>query len=180
MRTRRGLSTIAALCGAAALAAGCGEDSGGPADQYAGVWRYDDAQSVVQCLDADPLSQPPLANKTWARGIGAEIVDLSVIPLEKSRGVTCDFAFDVTGPKARIRPDQTCQLNSIDVLTIDPDPAAEGKPAWTFTLNAATKAEEIVTSTIHIFQPSTTPGAPPVETTCAWSMIAHLTRISKD
>lgn len=170
---------IAALAWAVTLAAGCGEDaSGGPADQYAGTWRYDDAQSIVQCLNSDPLSQPPFANKTWARGIGSEIVDLSVSPLEKSRGVTCDFAFDVAGPKARIRPDQTCQLNSIDVLTIDND--VEGKPGWTFTLNAATKAEEIVSSTIHIFQPSTEPGAPPIETTCAWSMTAHLTRISKD
>jgi hypothetical protein len=179
MRARRGLSTIAVL-GAVTLAAGCGEADGGPADQYAGTWRYDDAQSIVQCLNSDPLSQPPLSNKTWARGVGGGIVDLSIIPLEKSRGVTCDFAFDIAGPKARIRPDQTCQLNSIDVLTIDPDPAADGKPAWTFTLNAPTKAEEIVTSTIHIFQPSTEPGAPPVETTCAWSMVAHLTRITKE
>lgn len=177
MRTRRGFPTIAALGWVAVLAAGCGEGSTA-ADQYTGTWRYDDATSIVQCLNADPLALPPLKNKTFAPGLGAEIVDLSTSPLEKGRVVNCNFAFDVAGPVARARADQSCQLNSIDVLTIDQ--SADGKPAWTFTLNSPTTAEEIVASTIHIFETSTTPGAPPTETTCAWSMTAHLTRITKD
>jgi hypothetical protein len=174
MRTRRGLPTIAALAWAAVLAAGCGEAAD---SQYTGTWRYDDAQSIVQCLNADPLSLPPLKNKTFAPGLGAEIVDLSSSPLEKGRVVNCNFAFDVAGPIARAQPDQACQLNTIDVLTID---TADGKPAWTFTLNSATKAEEIVAATIHIFQTAPNPADPPVETTCAWSMAAHLTRITKE
>jgi hypothetical protein len=180
MLTRRGFRTLATLGWVAVMVAGCGEGST-LADQYTGTWSYDDATSVVQCTGTEPLSEPPIKNKTLGQGIGAnEIVDLSISPLERLRGVTCNFVFEVVGTTARVRPDQTCQLNAIDVLTIDPDPDAGGKPKWTFTLNSPTTAEEIVLSTIHIFQPSTTPGAPPTETTCAWSMTGHLTRITKD
>jgi hypothetical protein len=163
----------------AAGLAGCGE--GSPAtDQFVGTWLYSDTtQSVVQCFDTAPLSEPPAPNKTFARGVGAsDIVDLSVSPLERPRGIICNFAFDVSGPTARARTNQTCNLNAIDVLTIDED--GDGKPLWTFSLTSATTAQELVTSTIHIFHQAENPGDPPIEETCSWSLTADLTRIAKD
>lgn len=181
MRSPTGFPSLAGLGCVAALMvaglAGCGEDTTA-ADQYVGTWRYDDAQSTVQCVGTDPIAQPPAANKVFGRGLGAEIVDLTISPLERDRGVTCDFVFDVSGPVATIRAGQVCALNSIDTLTIDQD--GDGKPQWTFSLTGPTKAEEIAASTIHIIQPPKTVGDPPTEELCSWSLVAHLTRISKD
>jgi hypothetical protein len=173
----RRLAGVLVVCGALALgAAGCG-DSGPdapatqatPADDFVGTWRYLDVQSVLQCAGADPTNQPPDPNKTFAHGIGAAVVDLSPSPL--LQGVFCDYGFDVSGAVATAQPGQTCALTSLDSLTID-EPQDQA-PLWTFTLNSATTAEELATTTAHFF----VAGAP---TTCSWTLVGHLTRISKD
>jgi hypothetical protein len=181
MPSRTVFPTAAAIGFAAMLlglvAAGCGEEAIA-ADQFVGTWRYDaTTTSVVQRFTQDPYSQPPVPHKTFAHGTGPEIIDLSVSPLEKMRGTTCDFTFDVAGPVARARPGQVCQLNALDTLTIDTDEA--GKPLWTFSLTSATTAQELVTATMHLVHPETSAG-PATEETASWSLVATLTRISKD
>jgi hypothetical protein len=166
-----------AFFGFAALAALPGCDDGGtkadsgttPADDIAGTWRYLDVSSVVQCPDSTPLSVPPDPNKVLVRGIDSALVDLSPSPL--LAGVWCDIAFDVTGPVATAQPNQVCTLTALDSFTIDQPEG--GAPLWTFTLNSATTAEELVTATIHYVLA----GQP---TTCSWSLVGHLKRISKD
>jgi hypothetical protein len=149
---------------------GTGDGAGDPAP-FVGTWLYTDVQSVLQCPNADPTNQLPEPNKTFAHGVSAALVDLSPSPLLP--GVFCDFGFDVTqGAVATAQPNQICALTSLDSLTID-QAAGNGPPLWTFTLNSATTAEEIVQATAH-FQVA---GAPE---TCSWNLAAHLTRISKD
>lgn len=177
MRSRTGFRTVATLKVAAVMLVGlvgCGEESTA-ADQFVGTWRYGDVMSTVQRFDADPQSLPVAPHKTFVHGVGAEIVDLSQSPL--MRDTLCDFVFDVAGPVAQIRPEQTCFLNSVDTLTIDLGP--DGKPLWTFKLTSATTAEELATGTMHIYHPDTSQG-PATEETASWSLVAHLTRISKD
>jgi hypothetical protein len=176
----RGLS--GALVALAALAAGCGSSDGsgdgggssnsvtGSADDFAGTWLYTDVQSVLQCPGADPTNQLPQPNKTFARGVSAALVDLSPSPLLP--GVFCDFGFDISGAVATAQPNQTCALTSLDYLTIDQAPMS-GPPLWTFTLNSATTAEEILQATAH-FQVTGK------SESCSWNLAAHLTRISKD
>lgn len=159
---------LATLAVVGAGLAGCGADAS-PADDFVGTWLYDYAQtkSTVQCLNSDPLDQPPAPNKTFGRGVSAPLVDLSVSPLDSA--VFCDFEFDVAGPVATIKAGQTCTLTGGDTLTID---------EWTFTqVNSPTTAEELVDGTIHLTLPTPTG---PQEETCAWSLVAHLTRIAKE
>jgi len=174
--TRGSAAAPAALALAfAALAAGCGDSKTGassdPADAFVGTWLYSDATSVLQCPGADPTNQLPEPNKTFAHGISAALVDLSPSPLLS--GVFCDFAFDVdgTGVVATARPGQTCALTPLDNVSVDS--AADNTSLWTFTLNSATTAEEVVQATAH-FQI-----AGKIES-CSWMMAAHLTRVSKD
>jgi hypothetical protein len=155
---------------------GCGSDTS-PVDDFIGTWHYTDATSVLQCVDRDPLNQPPASNKTFARGISAALVDLSVSPLGLSNGVVCDFGFDVAGPVATAQAKQSCAITTLDTVTIDqPNGAA---PLWTFTLNSATTAEELATATVHLVLPGVNIGDPPQDQACSWMLIGHLTRISK-
>jgi hypothetical protein len=164
-----------ALSTVATLVAGCG-DSGvvaaaGPADDFVGTWLYDanNVQSVQQCTGGNATNAPPGPNKRFAHGVGAALVDLSESPILS--GVFCDFDFDVNGAVATALPNQTCSLTSLDNLTID-QPMGQA-PSWTFTLNSATTAEELVNATIHFFVNGSS-------TSCSWTMAAHLTRVSKD
>jgi hypothetical protein len=162
----------ATLAAVATLAAGCGDSgtSGGPADEFVGTWYYNDVQSVLQCPNADPTNQLPEPNKTFAHGASAPLVDLSPSPLLP--GIFCDFTFDVQNAVATAQPNQSCALTSLDNLTIDQAPN-NGPPLWTFTLNSATTAEEIVQATAHFLVAGQ-------QETCAWNLAAHLTRVSKD
>jgi hypothetical protein len=162
-----------AVAALAAIGAGCGSSGGGtstdPADDFAGTWRYDKVQSVLQCQNADPTNQPPEPNKTLARGVSATLVDLSPSPLLP--GVFCDFGFDVSNGIATAQPNQTCPLTMLDSLTIDV--GTDNSPLWTITLNSPTTASEIVQATAH-FQIAGQPS------TCSWNLVANLIRISKD
>ena len=163
-----------ALAALAASAAACGDSNGtgtttDPADDFAGTWRYAQVQSVLQCPNADPTNQLPNPNKTFAHGASAPLVDLSPSPLLP--GVFCDFGFDISNGIATAQPKQTCPLTSLDNLTIDD--GADGAPLWTFTLNSASTASEVVQATVHFDINNAL-------TTCTWNMVAHLTRVSKD
>jgi hypothetical protein len=174
--SRYGGASALALALVLVSAAGCDDDSTGsgasaltsPADDFVGTWLYGDFQSFLQCPGAEPASQPPQPNKTFARGTTSALVDLSPSPLLP--GVFCDITFDVAGPVATAQPNQTCALTALDNLTID---QPMGTSLWTFTLNSATTAEEIVQATAH-FQINGQLSS------CSWNMAAHLTRISKD
>jgi hypothetical protein len=168
----------AALAIAAVGLAGCGSDATS-ADDFVGAWHYLDEKSTVQCLNADPHEEPPAPNKIFGRGVSSALVDLSPSPLGLDSGVVCDFGFDVAGLVATTEDKQTCAIDPVDTLTIDDD-ATTGKPLWTFTLNSATTAEELVTGTIHITLPSSTVGGNPVQQTCAWTLVGHLARLTKD
>jgi hypothetical protein len=161
-------AVVAAL---ATVAAGCGDSgtSADPADDFVGTWLYNDFQSSEQC-PGNMLNTPPNPNKTFAHGVSAALVDLSESPLLP--GVFCDFTFDVNGPIATAHPGQTCALTPLDSVSIDqPDPNAP--PLWTFTLNSASTASEVVQATVHFDINNAL-------TTCTWNMVAHLTRVSKD
>jgi hypothetical protein len=171
-RSAAPLAAVALACGA--LAVGCGDSKSGttdPSDAFVGTWLYGDTQSVLQCPGADPTNQFPEPNKTFAHGISAPLVDLSPSPLLS--GVFCDFAFDVdaSGVVATAQPGQTCALTSLDNISVDQ--SASGASLWTFSLNSATTAEEVVQATAH-FQI-----AGKIES-CTWNLLAHLTRVSKD
>jgi hypothetical protein len=169
----RALAILGALAG---VGAGCGNGSSDPtttadaADDFVGTWRYDQWSSVLQCPGSSATDQPPQPNKTFARGITSALVDLSPSPLLD--GVFCDFGFDVAFPIATAQSNQTCAVTGVDTFTID-QKAGNGPPLWTFTLNSATTAEEIVQGTLHIQGTGTTE-------TCSWNLAAHLTRVSKD
>jgi hypothetical protein len=170
------LRALAVLGALSALATGCSGGNGNttttadPADDFVGSWRYDQWTSVLQCPNSTPNIQPPTPNKTLALGVTSAIVDLSQSPLLE--GVFCDFGFDVSFPVATLQPNQSCALTNLDTLTIDQQPG-NGPPLWTFTLDSATTAEEIVQGTVHLM-------ATGMPQTCSWNMAAHLTRISKD
>jgi len=174
--TRFATCAFGALLGAAL--AGCGSD-GSPAEDFVGAWHYRDVKSTVQCLNADPLDQPPQPNKTFAHGATSPLVDLSPSPLGLDASVVCNFAFDVGGSVATVEAAQTCAINSVDTLTIDNDDATS-KPAWTFSLTSSTTAEEVVKGTIHITLPPASTGGMSTSQTCSWSLIGHLDRVSKD
>jgi hypothetical protein len=174
-QTRSPVSVGALAIVLAAALAGCGSSASGtptvasPADDFVGTWLYGDVSSLVTCPNSTPLSQLPEPNKTFAHGATADLVDLSPSPLVQ--GSFCDFAFDVAGAVATARPMQTCALSPLDSLTID-QPAGMA-PAWTFTLNSPTTAEELITTTVHF----SINGAP---TPCSWILQGHLTRLTKD
>lgn len=157
---------FAGLAACASVAGGCSDDAANPTDDFVGTWRYVDYSSILQCPQSDPMSQPPQPNKTFARGPSGGVVDLSPSPLLNNS--YCDFAFALNGAVATAEPGQTCQLTSLDTLTIDGSP-----PRWTFTLNSPTTAEELVTATAHFSLADTT-------SACAWSFTGHLQRVSKD
>src|SRR5450432_426139 len=156
--------------------AGCGSDTS-PAEGFVGTWRYDEAQSTVTC-GQDTLPQPPAPNKTFGAGVATALVDLSPSPLDST--INCDFGFDVAGPIATVKAGQVCALTGGDTVTVDHTNDDAASPLWTFTLNSATTAEKLATATIHFKFAGATADAPPTETTCAYSLIAHLTRLSKD
>jgi hypothetical protein len=168
---------LATLAVVGAGLAGCGADAS-PADDFVGTWLYDYTmtKSTVQCLDSDPLDQPPAPNKTFGRGVSAALVDLSVSPLDSA--IFCDTEFDVAGPIATAQDMQTCTLTGGITVTIDkPDP--QKAPLWSFTLLSATTAEEQVMATIHITSLDPITGKP-VEMTCSWMLAGRLTRIAKE
>jgi hypothetical protein len=173
IRSRVSVGALATVL--AAALAGCGSSATGtsmgadPADDFVGTWLYGDVSSIVTCANSSPLSQPPEPNKTLAHGATSALVDLSPNPLVQ--GSFCDLAFDVAGEVATAQPMQTCALTSLDSLTIDQPQGMA--PEWTFTLNSATTAEELITATVHF----SIDGAP---TPCSWILEGHLTRISKD
>jgi hypothetical protein len=150
--------------------AGCGDDPI-TADDYVGTWHYEEVKSSIQCPDGDPFEQPPVANKTFARGVDASLVDLSLSALDNL--VYCNFGYDVAGPVATIKRGQTCVLTGGDTFTID-KATDDGPPLWTFTLNSATTAEELGSATIHMTVVT------PMDTACSWSFVGHLKRVSKD
>jgi hypothetical protein len=165
------LSKLAALVATVATGlAGCGDDPIAT-DDFVGTWHYEEVKSSIQCPDGDPFDQPPLANKTFARGVDASLVDLSLSALDDL--VFCNFGYDVAGPVATIKRGQTCVLTGGDTFTID-DPTTGGPPLWTFTLNSATTAEELGSATIHLSVVT------PLDTACSWSFVGHLKRVSKD
>jgi hypothetical protein len=164
------------LAALGASLAGCGSDTS-PADGFVGTWHYDEAQSTVTC-GQDTLPQPPTPNKTFGAGIATALVDLSPSALDPT--VNCDFGFDVAGPVATVKAGQVCALTGGDTVTVDHTNDNAASPLWTFTLNSPTSAEELATATIHFKFAGATADAPPTETTCAYSLIAHLTRLSKD
>jgi hypothetical protein len=99
----------------------------------------------------------------------AQLVELTTTPVDP--GIFCNTAFDVDGPVATARTDGSCVLTGGDELTVD---------MWTFTLTSATTAEEKVAETIHIMKPAVPPATNITTTTCAFTLMAVLTRISKD
>ncbi|HVU52840.1 MAG TPA: hypothetical protein VHL80_19295 [Polyangia bacterium] len=170
----RSAAVAAVALALSALGAGCGDSNGGtsdPADAFVGTWSYNEVQSVLQCPNAAPVNQLPDPNKTFARGVSSALVDLSQSPLLS--GVFCNFQFDIdgSGTVATARTGQTCALTSLDSVSIDDTTA--GTSLWTFTLNSATTAEEIVQATAH-FQITGTIQS------CSWNLLAHLTRVSKE
>jgi hypothetical protein len=151
-------------------AAGCGDAAtGSPADAFVGTWRYTDVNSVLQCEGSDPLSQPPEPNKPMGRGIDGGLVDLSASPLLP--GVFCDFLLDVAGPVATAHVGQSCALTPLDTVTLNQP--QDLPPQYSFTLNSATTAEEIVDATVAF----TVSGK---ITSCAWTLRGHLQRLTKD
>jgi hypothetical protein len=156
--------------------AGCGSDTS-PAEGFVGTWHYDLAQSTVTCGE-DTLDQPPAPNKTFALGVATALVDLSPSPLDSA--INCDLGFDVAGPVATVKAGQVCTLTGGDTVTVDHTNDNTASPLWTFTLNSPTAAEELAMATIHFTLPGANVGDPPTETTCSYSLTAHLTRLSKD
>src|SRR4051812_6054351 len=100
--------TVVAVLGLALFAAGCGGGSlGGPTDQFAGSWRYvqGEASGSLTCGDS-VIDETPRGNKIMATGVGVALVDLTSSPIDS--GIYCDFGFDVAGPVATARTNQTC------------------------------------------------------------------------
>jgi hypothetical protein len=173
---KRHLTTVFALAVLSSLGAGCG-DAASPADDFLGTWRYIDEQSTLTCPATDPILEPPVPNKTFSRGLDTGIVDLSPSPLDEH--VFCDFVFDLAGPVATLRAGQACTLTGGDMLTIDTQ-GTPPVPKWTFTLNSATTAEELVNATVHITLPPVTGVGPNVNESCGWALVGHLQRVSKE
>jgi hypothetical protein len=130
---RQGLGTC--LLGLVLGAAGCGSDGtpAGPGAAFVGTWLYGQATGALTCDDG-VIDETPGGNKTFATGVDdGTIVDLTRSVLDSA--ITCDFAFDVSGPVATARTDQTCAMTGgLDVLSF------KAADAWTFTLLSATTA----------------------------------------
>jgi len=150
--------------------AGCGDDPIAT-DDYVGTWHYEEVRSSIQCPGGDPFDQPPPPNKTFARGVDASLVDLSLSALDDL--VFCNFGYDVAGPVATVKRGQTCVLTGGDTFTVD-KATDDGPPLWTFSLNSATTAEERGAATVLLSVLA------PMDTSCSWSFVGHLKRISKD
>jgi hypothetical protein len=153
------------LAALALTLAGCGDSSQDPAEAFIGSWIYSsEASGSAACPGTDALGETPTGNKTFARGISYALVDLT--PLTLDRNVVCDYGFDVAGTIATGVPGQGCALRGGDLFTLT---------SWTFKLLSATTAEELASAEIS----STIPGQT-TATICLYTMMAHLTRVSKD
>jgi hypothetical protein len=146
--------------------AGCGDSAPtAPVDpllQFLGVWHYDTADGKNSCPGFDPVDVTPAGNKRIGRGVDHALVDLSVTTLD--REASCDFGFDVDGLVATAPVGQGCALRggSLETLT-----------RWTLTLTSPTTMEEIATADDPL-----TLNMMPV--TCKFTLMAELTRVSKD
>jgi len=178
MRRARSLGEIGlAVLGLALGAVGCGGGGlGGPTEQFAGSWRYGEGTGSLTC-GQDSIDETPRGNKILATGVGVALVDLTESPLDSA--IFCDLGFDVAGPIATARTDQTCSLTGgLDVLSFDID--QDPPDLWTFTLNSPTTASEVARATLTVTQPSPNIGEAPAMYKCTFQMTAHLDRVSKD
>jgi hypothetical protein len=170
------------LLGLALATAGCGSEGtpAGPGAAFVGSWLYGQATGSLTCADG-AIDETPGGNKELATGVeDGTVVDLSRSVLDSA--INCDFAFDVKGPVATARTDQTCAMTGgLDVLSFKP--ASDTKPkddAWTFTLLSPTTAEEVVQMTLTMTTPSPDIGGQPTSVDCLLEIAAHLRRVSKD
>jgi hypothetical protein len=147
----------AALALSALTLAGCGDSDEDPVEAFVGTWVYADAVGTAACPGHEPLDETPVGNKLFARGIAHPLVDLT--PLTLDRTIVCDFGFDVAGTVATGIVGQGCALRGGDLFTLT---------SWTFGLLSPTTAEEVAAADI-----SSDPN-------CTYTMMAHLTRVSKD
>jgi hypothetical protein len=158
------LFTAAALGALAVALVGCGDSAhADPVDAFIGSWIYAQATGQAACPMTDPIDQTPTGNKTFGRGVSNALVDLT--PL-LNPPVVCDFGFDIdaTGTIATAPTGQGCALRGGDVFTLR---------SWKFSLLSATMAEEIAAGDISFTISQAT-------TTCAYTLMANLTRVSKD
>src|SRR4051794_27611855 len=97
------------LLGLALATAGCGGDGGISSEitQFLGTWHYDNAVGSLTC-GMDKLDETPRGNKTFATGLGVDVVDVSESPIDP--GTFCDFGFDAAGPVATAATKQSCAL----------------------------------------------------------------------
>ncbi len=154
------LKTISLLASAslALVLAGCGDSAEDPIEDFVGTWVYSSELSgSAACTGIASLDEKPTGNKTFVRGIAHSLVDLTPLTLDGS--VRCNFAFDVAGTVATGVPGQGCALRGGDLFTLT---------SWTFKLLSPTTAEEVAAADI-----ASTPN-------CTYTMMARLTRISKD
>jgi hypothetical protein len=169
---------VLALC-----AAGCGSGNlAGPTEQFVGTWQYDGAQaSGSLTCGISTIDETPRGNRVFATGVDAPLVDLTASDLDSA--INCNFRFDVAGPVATARTDQTCALTGAkNIIAFNPPdaPPKDASDAWTFTLLSATAAEENVRATLIVYQTPTQIGDPPTMAYCDYQMMARLVRVSKD
>lgn len=142
----------------ALVLAGCGDSAEDPVEGFVGTWAYSsDATGSAACVGIAALDETPTGNKIFARGIEHSLVDLTPLTLDKS--IVCDYGFDVVGTVATGVVGQGCALRGGDLFTLT---------SWTFKLLSPTTAEEVASADI-----ASTPN-------CTYTMMAHLTRKSKD
>jgi hypothetical protein len=173
------LFLVAACAAQASAVAGCGDGgtarnplTGGGTDvgAFLGTWHYDQASGAVTCAGGAPVDLPPSGNKQFATGTAADVVDVSLSPVDPT--IFCDFGFDLDGDgfHAVMTANQVCTLTGGDQL----------KPTtWRFTLLGPDKAEEVGGATININFTDPATGVPSVGV-CQYSMMALLTRVAKD
>jgi hypothetical protein len=162
LRTSFLASALALL---ALTAAGCGDSDEDPVEAFVGTWAYSsEAVGSADCPGHASLDETPTGNKVFGRGIAVAgsgvahpLVDLT--PLTLDRDIVCDFTFDVAGTVATGVAGQGCALRGGDLFTLT---------SWTFKLLSATTAEEVAAADIAS------------DPNCTYTMMAHLTRVSKD
>jgi hypothetical protein len=158
------LGLAVALAGGVTLA-GCGDSApDDPLLGYLGTWQYTKASGSASCPGGAPIDETPTGNKIFARGISTALVDLTALTLDRT--VFCDFGFDVMGPEAKATVGQGCALRGGDLFTVK---------NWTFSLTSETTAEEVASADLTVSVLNQ-----PQPIICTYSMMATLTRISKD
>lgn len=172
-RKRPAAGALLLLCTALA-AAGCGEGAAGnpviggaPLEAFVGTWHYDQARGTIDC-GGGPFELAPSGNQVFAAGVGSDLVDLSVSPLDGA--INCNLGFAVQGTTAALDGQQTCTLTGGDLMQAT---------KWRFTLLSAETAEEAGSANVDANLVDPTTGAASV-VRCTYDMQALLTKVTRN